>query len=68
MDIIREKIEILYDMQILKHNGRKHDPREKAVRKWLKSYDSVLRMENTLRDIYTEKTTLNQVLTQRGFM
>lgn len=57
---VLEQIQVLYDMQILRKNGRKHDVREKRVRKILMTAQNDIQLENMLRDVKLGNITLNK--------
>ena len=67
-EIINEKVDLLYDFHILRHKKGEADPRENALRKMLAQCGNEIRIENTLREIFMERTTLSNLLKQKGLM
>lgn len=69
IDAVDKKVSLLYDFCILrKPRGVSCDKREKYVRKWLSTYTSEHHMTNALHGILVGNTTLDNVLTQKGYM
>ena len=68
-DAVDKKVSLLYDFCILrKPRGYGHDKREKYVRQWLSTYTSEHHMTNALHGILVGNTTLDNVLTQKGYV
>ena len=65
-DIIEKKINMLYDMRILRKTPRSRDPREKAVRDVLASYQTEIGISNALHDIVRGDKSLRQFLVEKG--
>lgn len=62
---VREKIQMLYEMEILHKNGRKHDVRERRVRKILLTAKTEIQLENMIHDVVVENITLNKWLMRK---
>lgn len=68
VELINEKVELLYDFHILRCKKKKEDPRENAVRKLLAECGTESRMQNVLHDVLLERTTLTDLLREKGLM
>ncbi len=60
--IIEKKINILYELGILRHYGRHADSREPALRAYLKRYKTENQLTTALHDVVVGNTTIDQLL------
>lgn len=67
-ELINEKVELLYDFCILRHRRGEADSREDAVRELLNKCGTESRMQNVLHDVLLERTTLTDLLKEKGLM
>ena len=65
---VGKKISLLYDFCILCYKNGQNDVRENAVDKWLSTYQTETQLDNAIHPILVGDITLNDVLTQKGFM
>lgn len=68
--VIDKKVNILYDFKVLKGTRAllRDDPRESAVREWLSQYQTERQLDVAVRDLVTEKVSLNTLLKRKGLM
>lgn len=66
--IIDKKVSLLYDFCILTSSHKHSDPREYYVRKMLADCDTEYHMSILLRDVLTDKITLDDLLHRKGVM
>lgn len=67
-DIIDKKVSLLYDFHILIRKDKRQDARECYVRKLLNNCGNEHRMSIVLRDVLTDRVTLDKLLEQKGLM
>lgn len=65
---IEKKISMLYEFGILKRNKDGRDPREKQLRKLLRSCKSEISMSNIVTDLTHGKTTLIALLRRYNYV
>ena len=71
MDIvIDKKVSLLYDLCVLvsTRHDKHDDPREEAVKAWLKEYATERQLDNAVHDVVIGKTKINTVLSTKGLM
>jgi hypothetical protein len=67
-DAVDKKVSLLYDFCVLMYNHNKQDAREEYVRRLLNECGNEHRMSIVLRDVLTEKITLDELLHKKGLM
>lgn len=63
-----KKINLLYDLLILRYNGDAKDDLEDATRNFFKSCSSVISMDNAVHGLIMGNYTLNELLKRKGFL
>ena len=63
--LVREKIRVLYELHILKKKGRRHDVRERRVRKILSTAKTETQLDNMIHDVVWGNITLDKWLMRK---